>query len=227
MEERINVRPRPDLRMQVVPCLARHAVKDMGAEVVAFGDGGVVEGVWVFGHADALHDGGRAGVADGREGDDLGEVQLLKADLKRCFRGFAGVAFSPGVKGESPANLYAGREGERDLGDFEADKADELPRRFDFYRPEPPALLGHFLFQSADPGIALCGREWCGKMFHHARVAIEGGKGSKIGVLPLAKLEARGFRLEHGFTELADRAEEAFENHHDNKQRDDSPGDCW
>src|SRR4029079_10808309 len=88
------------------PFLAREAVEDMASKRMPGRQPGVVEVVrWVVVHAESIHDGTRACVGHGGEGDDLVEPERLDPDLERCPPGFGRETVPPGLPREPPADL--------------------------------------------------------------------------------------------------------------------------
>jgi len=99
----------------------------------------MLEGLGVPLHAETLHHGLRAFVAEGGEGDDLVECQGLEAEGQGSLCGFGGKAPAPERSGEAPADLDAGTAGQFGGGNVETDEADALCALPELGGPEAPA----------------------------------------------------------------------------------------
>src|SRR4029450_2675990 len=86
--------------------LAANAVEHKWSEGVVAREERMLKVVrWVARHAEALHDSPRTDVADGREGNDLLEAQMVEAEGDGCPSPFRRVAASPVLACEAPADL--------------------------------------------------------------------------------------------------------------------------
>ncbi len=148
-----------------------------------------------FLHAQALHDGARAGVAQRRHRDDLFQAQGFEAGAQGHTACLAGQAQAPETPREPPAHFHARAERKLRVGNVEAGEAGELRRRRAFrqvvHGPESPAALVDLAAHAVYPGVALLTREHGRKVAHDLGIGRHGGKGFAVGVLPRAQSQAR------------------------------------
>ena len=107
---------------------------------------------------EALHDGARTQVPQGRERHYLREADLFERDLKSSSPSLRGEAMTPGRIGEAPANLYARRERKHSTWNRETDEADELAGFQHLDRPVAPALRAELRLPLIDARIARLAR---------------------------------------------------------------------
>ena len=93
-------------------------------------------------HPETFHHGDGTAVRGHRERDDLVQPGLAEAEGERNPRRFGGVPVAPGWKGETPADLHAGREVGLERGHQQADVTDERHNPGNLDRPRAEAALG-------------------------------------------------------------------------------------
>ena len=167
------------------------AVENVAAEGVGFGEGGVVEVLGrVAGHADLLHDAAGGEIGRGGKRHDFGEAKGFESVFEGGQGAFGGQALIPVGGGEAPADFDAGRKGELEPGDVEADVADAFARRAEFGGPEAVAVLLEVGVDALEHGVGVGGGHESGEVAHDGRVGIEGDEGGAVGGLPEAEEEA-------------------------------------
>jgi len=150
----------------------------MPSERVPLGNQGMIE---ILGrrmdHSQTFHDAPRAGVGRDGERDDLIELQILKTELDGGLGGFGGVTVPPVFVGQSPADLDTGREGRIEARHSQSHVADEFRDARYLDRPGAVPMPVEMGANTRYLRIALGTIENAGKVFHHARVGVEGGEG--------------------------------------------------
>src|SRR5262245_7089884 len=138
------------------PLPASRAVEQVAPQRMARREARVVEvagGVAL--QADPLHHRARAPVPRHREGDDLVEPESLEAEGERRARGLGGVAPSPVLAREAPADLDRGCEGSLEVDVREADEAREGDGTGGLEREEPEAEALEVRLDAVGERIAL------------------------------------------------------------------------
>ena len=109
---------------------------------------------------------------------------------------FGGEPLIPVGGGEAPADFDAGREGELETGDIEADVADALAGGAEFGGPEAVAVLGEVGVDAFEHRVGVGGGHEGGEVASDGGVGIEGDEGGAVSGLPGAEEEAgRGWHF--------------------------------
>jgi hypothetical protein len=157
--------------------------------------------IGIAAHSESFHDRPRALVRRRREGYDFGESEGPEPVAERQSGRLRGVAFSPLLEGETPADFHAGRETDAESGSCQNSQSGETDERRDVPNlngPKAKAVLAEMLPDAVDHRVALGSTEAAREELHHPRIAIHGGKGLPVLVAPWTQADAAAGQCHEG-----------------------------
>src|SRR5205814_558100 len=121
---------------------------------------------------------------------NLIELERFESKLKSGPGSFGGVAAALEAVSDAPADFHAGREVGLEIGNIEANEADEISAGGFFDGEIAEAVLGEMILDARCDGIAFFARQSFWEVAHDAWIGVHGGEGGEIGFAPRAQGEA-------------------------------------
>ena len=134
----------------------------------------------VVDHAQLLHHAAGAEILRDGEGDDFGKLESEEGVVDDGAGTFCGQSPAPIIKRQPPADFDGGHKGGLEVGDVEADEADEGFGFDEFGGVEAEAVQGEVALDAGDSivGFARCEKGW--EELHYAGVGVELPEGDAV-----------------------------------------------